>query len=179
MRPFLCLLLALSPAFAQEKPDEPKKRMVFSLGGGENTPAPSPSPASPVPASRVATGVAEPTDAISTFFLALKAKQVDAAYDELVKNTIVVEKKEDLAGLKSSTKLALDNYGTITGFETLNLHEAGTTLRRYTCISLNEDLPLRWRFYFYRSPGGWKLVDLRVDDALAELFDESPRKKKP
>ena len=54
----------------------------------------------------------------------------------------------------------------------------GEHLLRRTCLSLNEDLPLRWRFYFYRSGDTWKLVDLRVDDALVELFEDSARAKK-
>jgi hypothetical protein len=43
---------------------------------------------------------------------------------------------------------------------------------------LNEDLPLRWRFYFYRSENKWKLVDLRVDDGIVELFDEVARNRR-
>ena len=39
-------------------------------------------------------------------------------------------------------------------------------------------LPLRWRFYFYKAQGTWKLVDLRVDDGLVELFEESIRPRK-
>ena len=54
----------------------------------------------------------------------------------------------------------------------------GESLMRRTCISLNADLPLRWRFYFYKSGGAWRLVDLRVDDALVELFEDSGRAKK-
>jgi hypothetical protein len=43
---------------------------------------------------------------------------------------------------------------------------------------LNEDLPLRWRFYFYRTEGKWKIVDLRVDDGIVELFDEVARNRR-
>ena len=49
---------------------------------------------------------------------------------------------------------------------------------RQTCISLNQDLPLRWRFYFYRSEGAWKIVDMRVDDGLVELFEEAGHRQK-
>ena len=54
----------------------------------------------------------------------------------------------------------------------------GSSLLRQSCISLNSDLPLRWRFYFYKSKGTWKLVDLRVDDALVELFEDGERARK-
>ena len=56
--------------------------------------------------------------------------------------------------------------------------EIGKSLVRTTCLSLNEDLPLRWRFYFYRNGDQWRLVDLRVDDGIVELFDEVARNRK-
>jgi hypothetical protein len=43
---------------------------------------------------------------------------------------------------------------------------------------LNEDLPLRWRFYLYRSGNDGKIVDLRVDDGIVELFDDFARSRK-
>jgi len=54
----------------------------------------------------------------------------------------------------------------------------GASLLRRTCISLNTDLPLRWRFYFYKSEGVWRLVDIRIDDGLVELFEDAGRSKK-
>ena len=65
-----------------------------------------------------------------------------------------------------------------TGYEILEEKTVGSTLLRRTCISFNSDLPLRWRFYFYKTQGAWKLVDLRVDDGLVELFEESIRPRK-
>lgn len=113
------------------------------------------------------------------FFLALKSGQVDAAYDALVRDSIIAERKEDVAALKSRTKTALDSYGPVAGFEVVDEKVVGASLLRRTAVSLNSDLPLRWRFYFYKSGGAWRLVDLRVDDALVELFEEAGRTKKP
>ena len=48
----------------------------------------------------------------------------------------------------------------------------GDRLISYTVISLGKDFPLRWRFYFYKPVDVWKLIDLRVDDRLAAIFDE-------
>ena len=120
----------------------------------------------------------DPIDVLETFFSALKSGKVDEAYDELVKGTIIADRKEDVTGLKTRTKQALDSYGSVSGFEPVETIEIGTCLRRHTCISLNEDLPLRWKFYFYRNASGWRLVDLRVDDGLAELFDDVARNRK-
>lgn len=112
------------------------------------------------------------------FFLALKAGQVDAAYEGLVRGTIIAEKQDDVNALKARTMQALDNYGAVTGFEVVDTMEVGESLLRLTCLSLNKDLPLRWRFYFYRTTQGWKIVDLRVDDGLVELFEDAARARK-
>ena len=190
MRPiFILLLFAAAAASAQEKADDTKKRMVFPVGSARSTPSATPAqqamtlnPAAPVaPSQSLAQGpvkAPDPIDVVEAFFFALRSGQVDAAYDELVKGTIISDRKEDVIGLKTRTKQALDSYGPVSGFEPVEMIEIGTCLRRHTCISLNQDLPLRWKFYFYRNASGWRLVDLRVDDGLAELFDDVARNRK-
>lgn len=172
--------LALAPAFLSllvgvlhaQSPDpgDPRKRLIFQPGQKEPdlqaTPSPTPDPVT-----------TDPFTAIRNFFAALQSGTVDAAYDGLVKNTIIAEKTENVSELKARTKQAIDSYGPVRGYETIRRVEAGKSLLRETCISLNEDLPLRWRFYFYKTPNGWKLVDLRVDDGLVELFDEVTQKR--
>lgn len=141
--------------------------MIFRPGEATPEATPTPTP-TPPPASRRV----EPPAAIEAFFLALQAGRVEAAYETLVRGTVIADRREDVEQLMERTKRALDSYGPITGYETLDVSESGSRLVRHTCISVNEDLPLRWRFYFYRGPEGWKLIDLRVDDGLAELFEK-------
>lgn len=121
-------------------------------------------PATPVP-------MLNPPQTLERFFSLLKKEKTQEAYDSLVAGTILGERKEDVVALKNKTQQALDSYGSISGFEIIDTLNAGQNLLRYTCISLNEDLPLRWRFYFYNGPKGWRLVDLRIDDGLVELFE--------
>ena len=141
-------------------------------------PQPVTEPAASSTHAPVSRRAANPSEAMDNFFLALKAGQVDAAYDGLVNDTIIAERREDVSGLKKRTQEALDSYGPVSGYETVDEKTVGTSLLRRTCISLNSDLPLRWRFYFYRSEGAWKLVDLRVDDGLVELFEEAGQARK-
>jgi len=166
--PAFVLMVSLCAAPAEET----KSRMVFPAPGGSPTPVPAPSPAPGQTASK------SPDDTIKLFFLALQGGNVDAAYDGLVRGTMIAERSEDVVALKERTAQALDGYGPIRGFEQVDSLTVGEHLLRRTCLSLNEDLPLRWRFYFYRSGDTWKLVDLRVDDALVELFEDSARAKK-
>ena len=159
----LACLLVVSTAFAQQS-GEAKKRLLFS----NTTPAPASTPAANM----------EPADLLQRFFEDLKADKLDAAYEGLAKNTLVASKAENLEQLKKRTRDALDNFGPVKGYEIVDTLEIGNALFRQTCISLNEDLPLRWRFYFYRSENKWKLVDLRVDDGIVELFDEVARNRR-
>ena len=159
----LACLFVVSTAFAQQS-GEAKKRILFS-----NT--------TPAPASTPATNM-EPAELLQRFFEDLKADKLDAAYEGLAKNTLVASKAENLEQLKKRTRDALDNFGPVKGYEIVDTLEIGNALFRQTCISLNEDLPLRWRFYFYRSENKWKLVDLRVDDGIVELFDEVARNRR-
>lgn len=176
MRSILFVFLAVAATIHAQETDQ-RKRMIFSTTGPDPqlgvtaspTPAPSAAPSAKHP---------DPAEAIGAFFLALKAGQVDAAYEGLVRNTIIAERKENVGDLKASTQKALDHYGPVLGYEVVDTLQVGDSLLRQTCISLNQDLPLRWRFYFYRSGGGWKIVDMRVDDGLVELFEEAGHRQK-
>lgn len=163
-----CFLFAISAVSLQAQEGAPN-RMVFPPGAKE--PAPTPSQ------SLAGNRGENPEEVVNAFFGALKANQIDAAYDALIKNTVIADRADDVKSLKLKTKQALDSYGPVSGFEVVDEKVVGTCLIRRTCISLNSDLPLRWRFYFYKSDA-WRLVDIRIDDGLVELFDEAGRARK-
>ncbi len=177
MRIFLLVLLlfpALATRLTAQRAPEKGNRMIFAPGATE--PIITGSVATPDVTGQSAVG--EPGEIMKMFFLSLKAGKVDAAYDALVRGTIIASRVEDVTALKTRTKTALDSYGPVSGYEAIDERAVGTVLMRKTCVSLNSDLPLRWRFYFYKSGGIWRLVDLRVDDGLVELFEDSGRAAK-
>ena len=159
------LLILASSTFAQDKPKE--NRMVFQPGST----IPTSLEVDPNPAQLKLEPVLGKT--IGDFFLALRKKQIDGAYDQLTKGSKIADKPEDVTNLKKQTKKAVDFFGDILGYEVVQVHPVGTRLLRVTCLSLNKDLPLRWRFYFYRSDADWKLVDIGVNDRLVDLFEEA------
>jgi len=167
--PALCLLLSLAAASAQET--APKNKIIFAPGASQPVITTSGSTAVVAGPSRTA----GPDALIASFFGALKAGRVDEAYDGLVKGTVIADRQKDVVALKAKTTEAIEGYGKIGGYELADERWVGNSLMRRTCISLGEVLPLRWRFYFYKAGADWKLVDLRVDDALVELFEESGR----
>ena len=120
-----------------------------------------------------------PTDAdgpekiIARFFSYVQRKEVDQAYDQLTRGTKIAERAEDVKTLKSKTKEAITVFGPVLGYDSVVTKKIGTRLVSYTLLSLGKEFPLRWRFYFYKPQDTWKLIDLRVDDRLAAMFDET------
>jgi hypothetical protein len=112
-----------------------------------------------------------PDEIIATFFDAIKADHVDAAYDTLHAEFQMAGGDQE-KGMREQTQKALDAYGPVTGYELVREEKLGTHLMRRTYILTGETLPLRWKFYFYNPNDRWKLIDLRIDDAIAEWFDD-------
>ncbi len=109
---------------------------------------------------------------LDSFFDLLQQDHVDQAYDQLTKGTKLADKPEDIRLLKSKTNQAINVYGDIVGREVVAIQNVGTHLLRATCLSVGKNYPLRWRFYFYRDDKTWRLIDIRVDDRLVDMFDE-------
>ena len=114
-----------------------------------------------------------PEKIVSRFFGYLQRKDVDTAYDQLTRNTKIAERADDVKTLKAKTKEAISVFGMISGYEVVSTKQVGERLVRYTIVSLGKEFPLRWRFYFYKPAEAWKLIDMRVDDRLAAMFDEA------
>jgi hypothetical protein len=115
-------------------------------------------------------------ESLDTFFAALKDKEIDRAFDQLVKSSPIAEKAEDMALLKTKTRQAIEMFGRISGGELIETKMVGTHLLRTTALSLGSLYPLRWRFYFYRVEETWRLIDIQVDDRLGSMFDEPDNK---
>ena len=154
-----------SQLFSQDKPKE--TRIVFQPGAT----MPDSQAVDPNPAQLKLDPAAGKM--IGDFFAALRKNKIDEAYDQLTKGSKIAEKPSDVTTLKTQTKKAIGFFGDIQGYEIVQVNPVGTRLLRVTCLSISRDLPLRWRFYFYRAENDWKLVDLGVNDRLVDLFEEA------
>ena len=148
--------------------------------------AQAPQPAKPAVTAKpdVATEAEHPAQAaelpekiVNRFFGYLQRKDVDTAYDQLTRATKIAERSDDVKTLKAKTKEAMRVFGVISGYEVVSTKMVGERLVRYTIVSLGKEFPLRWRFYFYKPADAWKLIDMRVDDRLAAMFDETDEDK--
>ena len=90
-----------------------------------------------------------------------------------MKGSKIGERPEEVRLLKAKTRDAIDIFGAIHGYDLVDIKPVGERLMRATYLSLGHELPLRWRFYFYKAEADWKLIDLRVDDKLTGIFDEA------
>lgn len=136
-------------------------------------------------------GTVLPETQVGTFFGKLVEGRVDAAYDELLKGTKIDDNPKDVAILKTKTRDAIKAFGALEGYEITKVNRVGESKPRggqhlvcYTCLSLGKSFPIRWRFYFYNPTlkvaasgateayGVWKLIDIRIDDRLMDMFDE-------
>jgi hypothetical protein len=165
----LALLVPLSllatAALAQNPPNPKPPVKPGIIGSGGAAPV---KPATPEPV-----GEAEPPEkTIARFFAYLQRKEVEQAYDQLTRGTKIAERAEDVKMLKSKTKDALAVFGAMQGYEVVATRKVGERLLSHTVLSLGKDFPLRWRFYFYKPGETWRLIDMRVDDRLAAMFDE-------
>ena len=120
-----------------------------------------------------------PIAMIAEFFSLLEKGELDDAYAKLMRGSKIAERPEEIRQLKTKTKEAINVFGGIEGFEHVETKDVSTRLLRCTYLSLGKEFPLRWRFYFYRANRIWRVIDLRVDDRLASIFEEPPEPPVP
>ncbi|HEV7867917.1 MAG TPA: hypothetical protein VGO90_09565 [Chthoniobacteraceae bacterium] len=204
--PFALSFLAFSGAlFAQEKPAK-TERKTPAVEPSASTPKTTPSPAAATPAAtpsatpkppekekptdtRAASGSSPaaitgavpqgPAQIVHTFFGLIQQGDIDAAYFGLTRGSKIAERPEELRSLKTKTKEAVEVFGAVHGYDLVESKPVGERLVRATYLSLGHEYPLRWRFYFYKTETVWRLIDLRVDDKLSGIFEESPEVRLP
>lgn len=108
---------------------------------------------------------------IDKFFNTLKLGDTTKAYEELLINTRLAERKENLRLFIEKTDQALGLYGKVINFEIYDNYNVGSGLMVLTYLSLHPVQPLRWRFVYYKPERAWMLIDVRVDDVLEDLID--------
>lgn len=120
-----------------------------------------------------------PDEIVATFFETLKADRVDAAYDTLKNEFAMADRgAEQSKAMREQTQKALDAYGPVIDYEKVKEEKLGDRLVRRSYLLIGSVLPLRWKFYFYKPSDRWMLIDLRIDDAIADWFEDSAKPAK-
>lgn len=98
---------------------------------------------------------------------------LDGAY-ELIKAHSVLPAVELDGGLQA-TKAQRDaqflrRYGDSVGYEQVSRKKLGESMVRLIYIEKAQKHPLPWTFFFYRTPAGWLLTQVRWDDQSAAVY---------
>lgn len=107
------------------------------------------------------------------FFDVLLKSGVEKAFKDLLRESPISNKKEQVDNLISQTKKANSLYGMIKGYEPISSEIAALSLIRLRYLGLHPDSPTRWVFTFYNSPTrGWMIVNIKFDDLSEYLFSD-------
>ena len=126
----------------------------------------------------IGTLVASPLDnqvksQLDKFFTALRTGKTEDAYKELLKESNIARRPEDVQALIAKTNEAIAMYGKLEGAELIRTRFAGKRLVKVTYFSFCKFYPLQWDFYCYNSgPEGWRLIDIKVSNELAEMIGD-------
>jgi len=105
------------------------------------------------------------------FFLSIQNKQIQEAYTTLLSDSQLESKEEQVKELITKTSNVLAEIGPVTYWEIYDNRTAGSRMISLIYFSYQDKKPLRWRFIFYAStPDQWRVINLSVDDLVAESF---------
>lgn len=106
----------------------------------------------------------------NTFFDLLKKNKLKEAYDVILKNSPLMDKKESVENLISQTKKSFKLYGNFKGYESINFEYVSESYLRIRFLGLHTKYPTRWVITYYKSPEtGWFVTNIKFDD-LSEFF---------
>ncbi len=104
------------------------------------------------------------------FFENIIANKIEEAYREILADSTLIQNPANLRVFIDKTTKAFEIYGRARHFEIYDHRKIGERMLVLTYLTAQPIQPLRWRFVFYRPENAWRLIDLRVDDALDDLL---------
>ena len=111
------------------------------------------------------------TEKCKNFFLTCIDSKIDNAFKEILLNSPIIKKDEQLNNLIAGAKQAENLYGKMLDYEYVRSDIISNSLIRVLYFSLHNDFPLRWYYTFYKTPNrGWIIINLRFDDDSQMLF---------
>ncbi len=113
---------------------------------------------------------AEVKQKTSKFFNLLLDEKVNDAFEELMHNSPIGKKTDEIKSLIKQTKRAFELYGKILSYEPVSNEVITGSFMRVRYLGLHSRYPMRWVFTFYKSPDqGWIITNVKFDD-LSDFF---------
>jgi hypothetical protein len=108
---------------------------------------------------------------VTSFFDKLMKNDIDQAFKELLKNSIINDNQDQVQVLIDETRKSGEVYGSMKGFEPYGAEIISPSMIRLKYLALHKDFPMRWIFSFYKSPeNGWLVINVKFDDNTEEVF---------
>ena len=111
-------------------------------------------------------------NAVEDFLETIIKGDVDNAYDNLLKGTLLADRVESVQLQKQQTAQLFDSYGKMLGFEQTKKQQYGQSLVRLVYILKCEKMPVVWEFYYYKASNKWQLISLKSRDRLDMLANK-------
>lgn len=113
------------------------------------------------------------TKTISYFFDQIIKQDIDLGFEQILKNSVIALKKEEVKNLKEQTKRSINIYGDILSFEFVSAEMVSNSYLRLRYLALHSSYPMRWIFTYYKSPDkGWIITNLKFDDLSENFFTD-------
>ncbi len=113
-------------------------------------------------------------DAIKTrlnaFFTQLEAANVEVAVSDLVKNTLLENKTQELNLVVNQLKNLPIIYGPILDIKPISTKYVGDSLFMSRYLVRLRDHPAIFEFYFYKAQSDWTLLKFWFNDQMQSLF---------
>ncbi|MCX6147149.1 MAG: hypothetical protein NTW25_07850 [Candidatus Kapabacteria bacterium] len=105
------------------------------------------------------------------FFNQLLDDKVNQAFEEMMLNSPINKKTEEMKSLIKQTKRAFELYGKLLSYEPVSNEVITGSFMRVRYLGLHSRYPMRWVFTFYKSPDqGWIITNVKFDDLSDFLF---------
>lgn len=113
------------------------------------------------------------TKSIDAFFDLLVKNDVGNACDNLLKNSPIWIKKDNVKNLKDEIERSINIYGDVMMFEYVSGEQVTESYIRLRFLALHKNYPTRWVFTYYKSPEkGWIVTNVKMDDASENFFED-------
>lgn len=115
---------------------------------------------------------------VSQFLEGVGRGQTQAAYDELLRGSLLITQTKAVEALVAKTGQIPEQYGKYRAFEPVDSKQIGNDLVLMRYLYKCENFPVVWYFTFYRTPapveltaenGTWRVITVRFDTRLDQL----------
>jgi len=158
--PLAILFFVVCSLVAQTAPPPPTGQVspVFKLGKRKPNPSDFPIPVK---------------EQIAFFFQTMMKdrKNIHQAYEHLLRNSRLSERKENVDNFTEKTASVIDLFGDMIDYEHYDTQKVGRRMIVLSYISWHKLYPVQWRMTYYLSDKDWTLIDLIFSTQVEDLIE--------